>query len=147
MSVNSSRVSTLPDAEQSVVLRDVNSGAETSTYTETPVKLSEVSGYWQDKALPSGQLRVTVDVTALDRSNGDESYTISLRVDDTSDHSNAPITIASISPVATGSYVLGVNLDSLNIALPTASALWLAVRLQVSGTTPSIQFGAVASRV
>ena len=74
MGVKASRVKAMFDTDASVTLRDVASGAVTSTTTETAVSLGELdTAYWEDGAqgsttgrIPFGVMQVEIDITACD---------------------------------------------------------------------------------
>lgn len=146
MGVNQSRVRNLYDADASVLLRNVADGAETATATETAVSLNELdAAYWQDgNEIPYGVFTVGVNVTALDLTDTNETYTLDLIVDDTSNMSDTPRVVASLTIRAVGYYTLVV--DSKNIPLldsdTSGTDKWLAIRATLGGDTPSITYGA-----
>lgn len=147
MAVKASRVKALYDIDAQVLLRDVADGAETATATETAVSLNELdSAYWHDGEIPHGVFMVVVNVTASDATTGDETYTLSLLVDDVAAMNDSPVTIASQAVAAGFSGVLYFYVDSANIpALDTDTSgtdKWLAVKATLAGTTPSITYGA-----
>lgn len=152
MGVNASKVRSLVDTAAAVTLRSVADGAETATATETAISLSELDlAYWQDGSeIPHGKFVVGVNVTAMDATTGDETYVLSLLVDDTSGLSDSPVTIASytIPRTAIGYYEFVVdsktipNLDSDS----SGTDKWLAIRATLGGTTPSITYGAWISK-
>lgn len=152
MSVNASRYKALRDTDASVVLRDVADGAETSTATETAVGLNELDlAYWQDgKEIPYGVLHIVIHVTALDATTGDETYTLSLIVDDALAMNDSPVTVWSQAIANTFTGVLDVFLDTKNIPkLDTDSSgteKYLAVKATLGGTTPSLTYGAFIHR-
>lgn len=147
MAVKASRVKALYDVDAQVLLRDVADGAETATATETAVSLNELdSAYWHDGEIPHGVFMVVVNVQATDAGTGDETYTLSLLVDDTANLSDSPVTIQSQAVAAGFSGVLYFYVDSANIPQlnPESSGTdkWLAIRATLGGTTPSITYGA-----
>lgn len=149
MTINASKVASLIDAADNIVLRDADAGAETSTATEMPVLLPRIAAaYWADDQIAEGVALVQINVTALDTANGNETYVLSLQIDDTSDHSNAPITVASITVGAVGAYVVGVDFKTLITAFPnpTDGKRWLAIKATLAGTTPSIDYSATLTR-
>lgn len=140
MTVNASRVRSLIDASASVMLRDLEAGADTSTGFEMPVKLPCIKGaYWQDGALAGSQIKVTINVLSL---NPTGTYTIEIKVDDSAAHNHTPRVVGSISPVEPGSYEIVIDLTSVKAAWPDADALWIAPHLTVGGASPSISYGA-----
>lgn len=151
MAVKASRVAAVFDADASVTLRSSTAGAITSTATETAISMHEIRGaYWQDgDEIPYGVFDVWVDVTSFDHTTGDETYTLALVIDDTSGLSDSPVTLFSVLlPAAVGVYRF--CLDSKTIALlnPDHSGTdqWLAVRMTLAGTTPSINYSAWLGR-
>lgn len=146
MGVNASKARWQFDAATAVTLRSVSDGAETSTATETAISLSELDGaYWQDgNEIPHGLFVVSVNVTARDATTGDETYVLSLLVDDVSGMNDSPVTIASYTIPATGLYTFVVDSKTIPGLDSDTSGTdkWLAVRATLGGTTPSITYGA-----
>lgn len=151
MAVNASRVKSIHDAEASVTLRNVADGAETSTATETPISLKELNtAYWHGNEIPFGVFEVCLNITACDAGNADETYVLSLQIDDTSDHSDTPVTVASY-PIPRGTTgVFYWYVDSKTIAAldsdVSGTGKWLAVKATLGGTSPSITYGAAITR-
>lgn len=148
MGVNSTRVKYLMDTAAAVTLRDYDDGAETSTATETAVSLSELDGaYWQDgKEIPNGTIAVQVFITACDFTTGDETYVLDLLVDDTSDMSNTPVSVAKVTVPGgtTGPIVMLVDAKSIPTLDTDSSGAdkWIAIKATLGGTSPSITYGA-----
>lgn len=147
MGVNASKVKSLHDTDPSVVLRDIADGAETSTATETGVSLKELdTAYWHNGEIPQGVFEICVQITATDAGNGDETYVLSLLVDDTSAMSDSPVTIAAYTIPRGTTGIFYWYVDSQTIPrLDTDSSgtdKWLAVRATLGGTSPSITYGA-----
>lgn len=150
MTVRSSRAKFVPDYEGSVVLRDVTDGAETSTATETAVSLNELDGaYWDDgKDIPGGLVIVHLHITAADKTTGDEAYTFDLMVDDTSDLSNTPRSVATLTfaagQISTGVYRMAFFSDQIQFIDTDSSGTdkWIAIKATLAGTTPSVTYGA-----
>lgn len=152
MGINPTKVSAMFDAAADVLLRNGSDGAETATATETAVSLHELdTAYWHDGEIPYGVFEVAVSVSAIDNTTGDETYTIDIVVDDTSNMSDTPRVVASLPLVTkqTGFYRMFV--DSKNIPkLDTDTSgtdKWLAIKATLGGTTPSITYSAWMSRV
>lgn len=152
MGVNASKVKYTKDAAEAVVLRNIADGAETSTATETAVSLNELDGaYWHDgNEIPYGVIAVQFLVTACDSANSDETYVLTIQVDDTSDHSNNPVTVwtQTLTRGFTGAFT--AHIDARNIPLmdtdSSGTDKWIAVKATLGGTTPSITYGAVMSK-
>lgn len=151
MAVNASKVKSLHDADASVVLRDITDGAETSTATETPISLKELDeAYWHGGEIPHGVFEIAVQITACDSANGNETYVLTLQVDDTSNHSDNPVTIASytIARGTTGIFYWYVDSKSIPGLDSDSSGTdkWLAVKATLGGTSPSITYGATITK-
>lgn len=151
MAVNASKVKSLHDAAAAVVLRDIADGAETSTATETAVSLNELdTAYWHGNEIPHGVFEICLQITATDAGNADETYVLTLQVDDTSDHSNNPVTIASYTIVRGTTGIFYWYVDSKSIPnLDTDSSgtdKWIAVKATLGGTSPSITYGATITK-
>lgn len=145
MAVNASRNRFLLDVDAGVMLRDIDDGAETSTATEAAVSLGELDeAYWHSNEIPHGCFAISVNVTALDTADTDETYVISLQVDDTAAHSDTPVTIAAYTITQTGVYTFVVDSKSIPglDADSSGTDKWLAVKATLGGTTPSITYGA-----
>lgn len=147
MPVNPSRVKSLIDVADTVLLRNIADGAETSTATETAVSLNELdSAYWHGGDIPYGILQVVINVTANDSTTGDETCTLALFVDDTSGLSDTPVAVWSqaLTIGFTGTlyaYVDARNIPALN-ADTSGTDKWMGIRATLAGTTPSITYGA-----
>lgn len=152
MSVNSTRVRYLIDTASAVTLRNIDDGAETSTATETPVSLNELdTAYWHDgKEIPYSVIAVSVFISACDSTSGDETYVLTIQVDDTSDHSNSPVTVATMTVPrgTTGSFTMYVDAKSIPTFDTDSSGTdkWIAIKATLGGTTPSITYGAFMAK-
>lgn len=148
MSVKSSRTKYLLDTAAAVTLRDIDDGAETSTATETAVSLNELdTAYWHDgNEIPYQVIVVQFNVTACDSTDGDETYSLSVLVDDTSDLSNNPVTIWTLAVPrgTTGAFTAYINAADIPTFDTDTSGTdkWMAVKATLAGTTPSITYGA-----
>lgn len=142
-----SKVKALYDAASTALLRNVADGAETSTATEAAVPLNILdAAYWQsgNKLVPHGVLEITIHVTALDTTTGDETYTLALMVDDASAMNDTPLAVWTQTITATGVYTALVDSDTIAkvIADKSGTDLWMAIRATLGGTTPSLTYGA-----
>lgn len=145
MAVNASKGRFQYDVDAAVLLRDVADGAETSTATETAIDLDELrAAYWHDKEIPHGVMAVVINVTALDLADTDETYVISLLVDDVVGLNDSPFTICSYAITQVGTYTMYVDSKSIPGLNPDVSGTskWLGVRATLGGTSPSITYGA-----
>jgi hypothetical protein len=148
MGVNASRVKYLMDTEDAVTLRDIADGAETATATETAISLNELdTAEWDDgKVIPYGIIAVQIYVTACVSNDGDETYTLSLLVDDDSAMGDSPVTVWSQAVARGFTGAITAHVDAKNIPLldtdSSGSDKWMAIRATLGGTTPSITYGA-----
>lgn len=149
MGITASRVNEIIDLADAVTLRDIADGAETATATETGKSLSELrAAYWHNKEIPHGVFKVVFNVTAVDRTTGDEAYTLALVVDDTADMSDNPSVIASLAITTAGVYTMFVDSKNIPQIDPDTSGTdkWIAARATLGGTTPIITYGAWIAR-
>lgn len=149
MAVNASKNRFLYDVDASILLRDIDDGAETATATETAVSLDELdTAYWHNNEIPHGVFAVVVNVSAINLSTN--TYALSLVVDDTSDLSDSPVTIATYNITTTGVYVFFVDSKTIPGLDSDSSGTdkWLAARVTVAGTpsSPSITYGAFIAK-
>lgn len=150
MAVNSSQTRMNFDTAAAVTLRDVTDGAETSTASETAVSLAELDGaYWHAGEIPHGVFLIGVNVTAIDQTS-DETYVVSIQVDDTLAMSDSPVTIASytLTDLGTGTYVFAIDSKMIPVLDPDTSGTdkWVRITATLGGTTPSITYGAWIGR-
>jgi hypothetical protein len=148
MGVNASRVKYLMDTEDAVVLRDITDGAETSTATEAAVSLNELdTAEWDDgKVIPYGVIAVQIYVTACDSTDGTETYTLSIQVDDVEAQSDTPVTVWSqaIARGFTGAITAYIDAKTIPLLDTDSSGTdkWMAIKATLGGDTPSITYGA-----
>lgn len=136
------------DVEPSVTLRDIADGAETSTALETPINLNLLDdAYWQENTLPYNTLMVVVHVTEAVVGTA-ATYDLTLEVDDTTDLSDTPTVIASLtipSGIASGT-VFYLPVDARTIeALESdysGNLLYMGARMTLGGSGGSITYGA-----
>ena len=132
------------DASALVTLRDVDDGAETADANEAGIALNVLTGaYWDNSDQPNGDIRVSVHVTAIDRTTGDETYTIYFEVDTSNAFASASEVARITGITATGYYE--VVIPQVLVEKFETGATHLRARLDVAGTTPSITYGAWAT--
>lgn len=147
MGVKASAVKRGFDVDSGITLRDIDDGAETSTALETPVNLNLLTAaYWHNNEMPWGVLVVGVHITACDDGDADETYSLTLEVDDTTDLSDTPTVVATLAiPRGTTGYfemfVDSRTVDGL-VSDYSGSVLYMGIRATLGGTTPSITYGA-----
>lgn len=129
------------DAEANVTLRDIDDGAETADASEAGVALNVLNGaYWDNNEQPNGIFMISFQVSAADYANADEVYDIYVEVDTSSSFSSAKEVARLKAVPSTGYYEVPVS--SQLIEALEAGATHIRVRLDVTGTTPSITYGA-----
>lgn len=145
MAANASKVKAAFDAAASVTLRNSADGTETATVTETAVSLDLLSAaYWDANQVPGGNIRVIFNVISLDKTTGDETYTLSLQVDDALAQNDTPTTIWSLAVTSTGVYEAILDSKTIQNLVTDYStgSLYIASKVTVAGTTPIINYAA-----
>jgi hypothetical protein len=136
--IGASRVTRLLDAAELVLLRDVRDGAETVSSRQQPVKLPNLQrAYWTGAAAQDDRFSVALHVSDM---NADAvGSVISINIDDTPDHSNAPVAVASCVIGGPGGYTLAVD----HQALTGNKDRWINVSVSLPNAgSPSITYGA-----
>ena len=132
------------DAAAEITLRDIDDGAETADASEAGVALNVLNGaYWDNNEQPNGIFIISVHVSALDFTSADEVYDIYFEVDTSNSFASAK-EVARLKSIPATNYYEVVVSSQLIEALETG-ATHLRARLDVSGTTPSITYGAWAT--
>ncbi|EPY00608.1 hypothetical protein [Magnetospirillum fulvum] len=122
--------------DSALVLRAPSDGAETSTAAETGIAFDA------DKF---GSFAAVVHVTAIDRTTGDEQAVFSIEADTASGFSS-PVAVATLPAVtATGTYE--IPLSGRLIEQHELGATHLRIKATLSGTTPSVTYGAYLAPV
>lgn len=129
-----SRFKYMFDAAPSVALVAKDGVAKTASFNGAPLTLDTLQGYWTDGELADQTFAVVVNVTALDRTTGDETYTLELEF--------GPAGFAGAEKThklvvtATGQYVFLVDLDTVKAVQADVAQVRLVGTL--AGTTPSV---------
>lgn len=151
MGANASRVNQLLDTLAAVTLRAAGSAAVTSTGTNTAISLNELrTAYWHNYEIPHGKMVVGYVISACVSDDGDETYTLAIKVDDTSGLSDSPVTVDIFTVVrgTTGFFTRIVDckdipgLDSDH----SGSGKWIGVTHTLGGTSPSLTYSAWIAR-
>lgn len=149
MTVSASRVKTLIDVATSVTLRAITAGAITATATEASVSLYELDkAYWDvGTEIPFGVVQVMYQITACDGTSADETYVLSLLVDDAAAMNDSPVTVHSMTVPRGFTGILYALVDAESIPLldpdhSTNLGKFMSVRATLGGTTPSLTYGA-----
>lgn len=145
MPIMNSKVLEEYDAGAATLLRNIADGAETGEDTdyETGVALNTLTGaYWDNDEVPNGLVAVSIYVSALDRTTGDETYTFVVEVD-TSDAFGSAVEVARIGPTGlTAAGYYRVIVDSKMIEALEPGATHIRIGVVKTGTTPSVTYGA-----
>lgn len=97
----------------------------------TPLVLDLLTGYWTTGELADQTLAVVANVTALDKTTGDETYVLNVAT-------NNNVIVGTATVKSTGQYVILLDMGTVKKADPTVTSLRLDI--DVSGTTPIINF-------
>lgn len=117
--------------DKQLELRNVADGAETATATETGVAFA---------ARMAGDFKAIFFVTAMDKTTGDETYTLTVETDSVAAFSDSPVEVGRV--VVTGTGVWEVPLSGMAVEQRDADAAAIRVKATLAGTTPSITYGA-----
>lgn len=128
------------DSDPANTLRSDSAAAITATASETGISLDRlVDAWWDNKEVPAGEIEVGVVVTEMDRTTGDEAAVFTLEVGDAS--FTSPVAVATSGAVtALGSFKLAF--DARRVEQLGASFTHLRIKATLSGTTPSVKYGA-----
>lgn len=136
------------DVDPNVTLRDIADGAETATALETPINLNLLdAAYWQENTLPYNTLMVVIHVTETLVGTA-ATYDLTLEVDDTTDLSDSPTVVASITipPGLSAGAVFYLPVDARTIenlvSDYSGDILYMGIRATLGGSGGSITYGA-----
>lgn len=117
--------------DKQLELRDIADGAETSTATETGITFP---------VRQAGEFKAVFYVSALDSTDGNETYEISVIVADAvANLAGSGVTVASVPITATGVYELGLSSGLIEALDADAGAI--TCKATLGGTTPSLTYG------
>lgn len=117
--------------DKQLELRNVADGAETATATETGFAFA---------ARMAGDFKAIVFVTALDTTTGDETYVLTVETDSVAAFNDTPVEVGRAAVTQTGVYE--IPMSASQITKLDADAAAIRVKATLSGTTPSITYGA-----
>lgn len=145
MGANASRSQYQLDKASAVTLRADDAGAITSTTAETAKSLSELNtAWWANYEIPHGKFVVAFDVKTCDGVSGDETYVLSLLVDDVVAMNNSPVTIDSwtLPRGVTGAFTRVIESKDIPVLDADHSSVgkFLQVKATLGGTTPSLNY-------
>lgn len=127
------------DAAPSITFRDGSAAALTADASTAAIVLDTLDGYWNtNNELADSTFAVVINVNALDEVTGDETYVINLVAGPVGFATST--VVGTVTVTETGQHVILVDVDTVRKSVPNAAALRLNV--DVSGTTPSIDFTA-----
>lgn len=116
MSMNS-RVKHIRDADASVEIRGPAATALTASAVTTGVPLNRLdAAYWDNNEVPWSTLAVQIVVTAVDTTDGDETYAINLVADSVATLDSTPTVLATLNAVedlGAGAYILAADADTV----------------------------------
>lgn len=148
MGANASRVQALIDTASAVTLKAV--GTVVATTAETAKSLSELNtAYWSNFEIPHGKFVVVFDIVASDRADSDETYVLSLLVDDVVAMNDSPVTIDTftlVPPSATVGFVGVIERIISSKAIPSLDkdhssvGKFIQVKATLGGTSPSLTY-------
>lgn len=117
--------------DKQLELRDIADGAETSTATETGITFP---------VRQAGEFKAVFYVSALDTDSGNETYSFSIVVADTTGNlSGSGVTVATAAIVSTGVYEIALSSELISALDADAGAI--TCKATLGGTTPSITYG------
>ena len=133
------------DAAPATLFRARTAAAITATANTDEVVLDKLDGYWNVAGeLADETLAVVLNVTGLDATTGDETYTFALKATDGEGGVEAAAALGTIAVTEVGQYVFLV--DAATVA-KVADFGGLVITATLSGTTPSIAFHAWMSQI
>jgi hypothetical protein len=121
--------------DKALELRNVADGAETSTANEAAINVD---------VLNMGEFKAVLNVTAIDRTTGDETYVFDISV---SDASGGTFTKVATLPAITAVGTYEIPLSGELVRQHDDDADWVRVGCTLGGTSPSITYGAFLTKV
>lgn len=134
-----SKVKFQVDKEASVTLRATAAAAITATTAETGKTLNNGEAFWNTGITPYQTLAVNLLVKSIDRTTGDETYTLSVEVSNLVGGTYTEV--ARITGLtAVGAYTLLLDVDTVKKLVPTAA--FIRINATLGGTTPILDYDA-----
>jgi hypothetical protein len=125
------------DAAPAITFRDAAAAPITADASTAAIVLDTLDGYWNtSNELADSTFAVVINVSAIDRGTGDETYVLNLVAGPVGFGTST--VVGTVTVVEPGQYVILVDADTVRKQVANAAALRLNV--DVSGTTPSIDF-------
>lgn len=137
MSKMNSNFKYMLDAAPAITFRAAAEAALTADGNTAAITLDKVLGYWnQNNVLADATFAVVVNVSTLDKTTGDETYTLNLEAGPVGFATS--LVVGTLKVSSTGQHVILVDIDTVKKMKADAAALRIAV--DVAGTTPIIDF-------
>lgn len=134
------------DAAPATNFRSRSAAALTATADTTEVVFDKMEGQWNKaNEIADDTLAVVINVTAIDKATGDETYTFALKATDGAGAVKASVGLGSLVISKVGQYVLLVDTATAKLIDNTVGGLKLTATL--AGTTPSITFHSWMSQI
>ena len=125
------------DAAPAITFRNAAAAPITADASTAAIVLDTLDGYWNtNNELADSTFAVVINVNALDEATGDETYVLNLVAGPVGFGTST--VVGTVRVVETGQYVILVDADTVRKSVPNAAALRIDV--DVTGTTPSIDF-------
>ena len=139
-----SKVKFTVDKDASVTLRASSAAQITATTAETGISLNPGTAYWSLGNIPLQTVAVNFLVKTIDRTTGDEAYTLTVEVATTVGGSYTVVgTLAALTTA--GVYTLLLDLDRVLKQVPGAA--FIRVNATLAGTTPILDYDAYLAPV
>lgn len=134
------------DAAPATLFRARTAPAITATANSTEVVLDQLDGYWNTAGeLADETVAVIVNVTAIDATTGDETYSFALKATDGASAVQASVGLGTLAVNKTGQYVFLVDVATAKLC--DSDVAGLIVTATLAGTTPSIAYHAWMSQI
>jgi hypothetical protein len=134
MSRMNSKFRYMYDAAPASALIAKDGAAHVATFNGTAIALDELDGYWNTNELADEVFAIAVNVTAIDHTTGDETYTVELEFGPAGFATSVKTSKLTIGAV--GQYAILVDAATLRAMKADGNTIRLVGTL--AGTTPSI---------
>lgn len=147
MAANASKVTQQYDAAAAALFRADGSAALTSTGNTSALSLNELrTAYWHNYEIPHAKFVIGIAVEACVSNDGDETYSVAVRVDDDAAMGDSPVTIDTFTIPRGFTGFISRVVEAKNIpdfdTDHSGAGKWMDLRFTLGGTTPSITFSA-----
>jgi hypothetical protein len=136
MSKLNSRFRYMYDAAPAAALLPKDGVAKTASFDGPTITLDKLNGFWNVPSIAADTVfPVAINVTALDKTTGDETYTLELEFGTAGFAQTVRTHVLAVK--ATGQLVALVDIDTVTALLGARPAV-LRLKGTLAGTTPSI---------